>query len=304
MITTSPSRAPLSTSPSLRVSVSPLAATPVVLALLMPSVATPAEMKEEVKFDRSNSLGLRTMFGTYGYHPKQSVLREVEGLRFRLPAGTSGVTQTGAYSYFALAGDCEVTLVYELLNLQPPEKGYGTSVGLAFDAADSVSRGEIQRVHKKAEGNGYFLQSALASKGGKMKKESKFLATTSKRGGIGLRRIGKELVFLASDSPTAPPEEIGRMPFTDRTIRIARLFADPGGSPTAIDARVKEIKVRAEEITGGVPQRVENATNWLWLWGAVPVAGVGLLFWRWRVRRRRPYDEKLAVNRKPRLKRA
>ena len=83
---------------------------------LLVSRAFPSfEMKQELKIDGSNLSVLQTMFGTYGYRPAQSVLQEKDGLRLALPANIGGVTQTGVYSYFALAGDCEVTLTYDRL---------------------------------------------------------------------------------------------------------------------------------------------------------------------------------------------
>jgi hypothetical protein len=242
-------------------------------------------MKEELKIDRSNPRSLQTLFGTYGYRPAQSVLREADGYRIRLPA-VSGVGQTGAYSYFVLAGDCEVVVAYELLTLQPPRQGYGSGVGLAFDAGDEVGRGSIQRVHKPGDGDGHVLQSGLVGASREMKEEYRFVPATARGGRLGLRRTGKELVFLASDSSTAPLQEIDRLPFTDRTIRAVRFFADAGGSPIAVDVRVRQIGVRAEEITGGIPEREAAGSRWWWLWLAVPAAGGGLLFWRIRKAKR------------------
>jgi hypothetical protein len=64
-----------------------------------------------------------------------------------------------------------------------------------------------------------------------------------------------------------------------------RFFADAGGSPTNVDVRLKGIKVRAEEITAGIPQLQPVAWNPLWLWAIVPASAIGLLYWRWQARR-------------------
>ncbi len=64
-----------------------------------------------------------------------------------------------------------------------------------------------------------------------------------------------------------------------------RFFADTGGSPTALDARAREVRILAEEITGAVPQREETGGGAWWVVGAV--AGVGLLYGGWWYRRRR-----------------
>src|SRR5438093_568167 len=171
-----------------------LAAAMVVCALGF-SLTTAAEMKKYVTIDRTNSQLLKGLFGSYGYQPAQCVLAEADGLRFWLPADVEGVAQTGIYSYFALAGDCEVTLTYELLKLQAPRGGYGSGLGLAFDAGDEVGRGAIQRVHKTAEGNGYVLQCSLVKTRGQLKEEYRFVPAAAERGRIGLRRINKDLDF-------------------------------------------------------------------------------------------------------------
>lgn len=258
---------------------------PPAVLLLTSSAGLALEKMEQRKIEGAGAnLALRTQFGTYGYRPQQSLRVEADGLRFWLPAGVAQVGQTGFYSYFVLAGDCEASCAYELRNLQPPRGGYGSGVGLAFDAGDEVGRCVIQRVHKTPEGAGYALNVHLIGADGKASDENRFVPTKAKRGRIGLKRVKKELIFLASDDPGTEGKEIDRLTFTDRTIRAVRLFADPGGSPTAIDARVNKIDVRAEQITGGVPEKEKPRTQWWWL-AAFPAIGAGVLVWRWRRRR-------------------
>jgi hypothetical protein len=259
-----------------------------VCLLLFVSSAAVAEMKDELKLAPANQRQLGTKFGTYGYKPAKSIYSEVSGFRFWLPADVAGIPQTGVYSLFTLAGECEVSSTYELLTLQPPRGGYGSGVGLAFDIGDDEGRGSIQRVIKTPEGSGYALQAGFAISGGKGQEEYRFVKTESKRGRIALRRTKKELIFLASDSPTGSLQEIDRLPFTDTAIRAVRFFADPGGSATAVDARLRDIEMRAEEITGDIP-RSEATTSSGWMWLAVP-GGAALLFFAWRVYQRRGND--------------
>jgi hypothetical protein len=242
-------------------------------------------MKAEVKLDGANIQAVRGRFGGYGYRPRQTILAEAGGYRFRLP-GAAGVGQTGIYSYFALNGDCEVTAAYELVGVPAPQKGYGCGVGLALDAGEAVGRGSVQRLNKGAEGSGYVVQTELAA--ADPKEVYRFVPAKSKRGRLGLRRVGKELIFLAADAPDAELEEVDRLPFTDRTVRAVRLFADDGGSATAVDVRLKDIAIRAEEISGGLPQNEQGTSAWWWLGALIPAAAVGLVFWRWRASRHSP----------------
>src|ERR1700722_9139732 len=111
--------------------------------------ATAGEMKMDLHIDATNPRGVREKFAFYGYKTPQSIIPEAEGLRFVLP-GVKGTAQTGAYSYFRLAGDCEVILTYQFLpNMNPPKEGYGSGVGLSLDVgAGGKFRGDMQRVNR------------------------------------------------------------------------------------------------------------------------------------------------------------
>jgi hypothetical protein len=275
----------------------PLLRAAAVLALA-PALAAAGEMKDALTIDWSHQRTVQTRFAVYGSRTKQCVFLEKDGFRLALPAGAEALPQTGVYSTFTLAGDCQVTLTYELLALTPPAKGYGAGLGLAFDAGDDVGRGSIQRVFKPGEGGGYVLQTALPT-GKEMHEEYRFVPTKARQGRIGLRREGKELVFLAAGNPTGELEELDRLPFTERTIQAVRLFADSGGSPTAVDGRLRQLDLRAEEVTGGVPKAEVHTSPWWWLLLAVPVGCAALLIWAWRVRQQGAgAEEKPAVRRK------
>jgi hypothetical protein len=245
-----------------------------------------SDMREELSIDASHREKLRTRFAPYGYWSRQTVFSDVAGFRFRLPGGVAGIPQTGFYSLFALAGDCEVMLTYELLDVPPPRDGYGSGVGLALDLGEGSGRGAIQRVLRKLEGSGCVLQTFPGQRGGRITEVDRFVPTASRRGRIGLRRTKNELIFLSADAPADPSQEIERLPFTDQTIRTLRVFVDPGGSPTSLDVRVNRIEIRAEEIATGVPQHMHRGWGWEWLWVVVSVSGGTLVFWVWRAYRR------------------
>jgi hypothetical protein len=277
----------------------------VLAAVVLATQPAPAgEMKDELKVDAAHPTVLRTRFATYGYHPESSLLSDPAGLRFKLPSGVKGVGQTGIYSQFSLSGDCEVILNYELVHVQEPSDGYGSGLGLAFDAGDEGGRAIIQRVLKPKKESGYVLQTGPLTPGSKMTETYQLVPCEAQKGRIGLRRVKKELIFLATDDPAAEPEEIERRPFTEGTIRAVRLFADAGGSPTALHVRASEIQMRAEEITGGVPRREAGGWGWRWLWVLAPVGGVGLLIWGWRAYRRWSEGREAAPRRVTSIKKA
>ena len=192
-----------------------------------------------------------------------------------------------------LAGDCEVVLTYQFLpDMKPPTKGYGSGVGLAVDVGAGAKkvRGDMQRVYRVGNQSGYAMHADDVEK---KKGEDTFAPTDAKWGRLGLRRVKKELYFLAAEEE-GELKEIGHLPFTDETVQVVRMFADQGGSTTMLDARVLRIDIRAEEITGGVPERDSASSPWWWLLLILPVvAGIGgLLFWLWQTRWRRSEDER------------
>lgn len=254
-----------------------------------PSIGTAGEMKAAMIIDSSNLQLLQAKFATYGSRNRDIIFPGTDGIRFLLPDQVEGMGQTGLYSYFALAGDCEVIITYELLKLQTPRIGYGCGVGLAFDLAEGGGRGDIQRVYRVGNETGFALHSGVRAK---KKDTDGFVSSTTSWGRIGLRRIKKELIFLAADEG-GELQEIKRLPFTDETIRTLRLFADQGGSPTMVDVLVRQIEIRAEEITGGVAERDARTSAWWWLPAAIP-ACAALLLWRWR--RRSVIDKSVPIS--------
>jgi hypothetical protein len=139
-------------------------------------------------------------------------------------------------------------------------------------------------VHKKYEGNGITC-SVFSEAEGQSQEQMHFFKTAAKRGRIGIRRTEKEVIFLSADDPVAPLQEIDRQPFPQIAIRVVRFFVDPGGAPIPIDARIRSVEMRAEEITAGKPRIDPEKTSHWWLWLFPPVAGL-LLLRLWQIRRR------------------
>jgi hypothetical protein len=273
------------------------------LVTLSPCHLQAGEMKDEWPIDVTNMTQMRSLFGSHGYRPNRTITLNASGIRMKLPEGSPKESQTSLYSKFALAGDGEASFIYELLNVPAPKEGYGCGVGLAFDP-EGGGYANIQRVIKSAKDSVYVLQISPEGASQKlMKKEYVQVPTTAKRGRIGLRRVKKELIFLAADDPGDELKEIGRLPFTDRTIRPVRIFVDAGGSPTMVDVRVRDLQMRAESLTGGVPTKEEAVSIWRYVWILAVIASLGLLFWRWHVHQRQFREENEEAPRgKPHLK--
>jgi hypothetical protein len=254
------------------------------LATLSVALAARAgDMKAEMDCVAHSRL-LDTHFARFGYAPARSISLEAQGVRIRLPAGTKGVGQTGLYSYVALKGDFEVSATYEWLAVTPPQKGYGVSCGLVVDTEGVGGSVALSRSHLLGRGDGYAVTRGQPGEKGLMFDITHWEATKAKRGRLVLRREGADVICLIANNPYDPPRELGRVAFTTGIVRKVRIVADSGESPTAVDARVSQIRLRAEEIIGGVPL-VDSSSAWGW-WlagGALVIAAaVGVLVVRRR----------------------
>ena len=254
---------------------------PVLLAVLLIGAAGAGDAKPVTTLDISANPKLySTHFGRFGPRATRVVIPERDGgIRLYLPADPKGAKQTGMYSYFALAGDFEVSANYAVIDVPMPTKGYGAGFGLAVDTGGPEGDVTVRRGQWIGEGDG--VQVVRGQKiDGEMKYETKFFPTTAKQGRFVLRREKDEVVVLAAANPTSEPTELHRVPFTETTVRSFRVFADSGGSPTIVHGRITALTATAGEITGGIPEHDRDKFP---VWGIVVsvvlATLLGLLVW-------------------------
>ncbi len=232
-------------------------------------------------------------FGRYGYLPERTVARGPGTVRFLFPAPTKGRGPAGLYSYFALAGDFELSAVYELLSPAWPTSGRAACVGFTADTEGPGGSIALVRGHWPDRGSGYALIRRQKSSGG-LAQEMSFFPSAARRGRLVLRREGGDVIALMKESP-GEAQELGRVPFTDGTVRKVLLHADPGDAPAAFEVRLGGLVVRGEEITGGIPAKDGRAWRGWWAVGVGGLVAGGLSLYvacrRWRAGRWRGLPE-------------
>jgi hypothetical protein len=249
-----------------------------IAALAVVFLAAPvraAEMKDHLDF-AAKVEWLKSHFRDYGQDTVKTVFFEPQGLRFWLETTTKDATQSGLYSYFTLAGDFEISADYEWRTVTEPKAGYGVSCGIAVDSegktvalarAFVIGKGDVFRVSKKVPGKDW---------------QNEEFPAKAVKGKLVLRRVKAKVTCLASDGD-GELEELGdKIPFTGASVRKLRLFADPGNVPNALDARLIDIHVRAEEIKSDIPlrERESNLVWWLTVGSLVFAAVAGYLGYR------------------------
>jgi hypothetical protein len=257
------------------------------LTLILATVSVYAGDLPLVELDfTANPKLFDTHFGRYGPRPTRIVYLDGRGLRLRLSNDKKDVKKVGLYSYFALSGDFEIAVNYEVLEITPPITGDGAGFGIGIENNGTEDILSVRRGEWKDLGSGVELSSGRPTND-KMKNEPHFFPTKTKKGQIVLRRAKNVVVLLTSDSPTAELVELTRISFTGATIRTVRVFVDSGGSPTTVDCRLTGLTIRAEEITGGIPERDQPHTpEWVFVVAIILAVAIGLGLW-WVLARRR-----------------
>ncbi len=117
------------------------------------------QSKKKEELDATVDRGfLRTHFPRYGGPEKnRAIIPEETGFRFQLPASEKGVAQTGVYSSFQLVGDFEISALYDLIAMPPPETGHGMTCGLAVDTEGDDGNVQFMRGLEKGNINGYIV---------------------------------------------------------------------------------------------------------------------------------------------------
>jgi hypothetical protein len=231
---------------------------------------------------------LDTHFSRYGPVAARNVSRDRNGVRIRLPASGRFASQSGLYSYFAVAGNFEMTVDYDLISLPAPKGGYGSAVGMSLDA-ENIADGSLAlwRGNHPQHGPAYWITRTTPGENGPVY-ETSYYPCTGRNGKIGFRREKDLVVCLAADSTRLEPRELAAIPFVSGPIRPIRMFADSGGSPTALDARLINFHLRGQEVTGGIPE-IGNSSFAQLAWtltGLAGIVGLSVLLWQLRVRSR------------------
>jgi hypothetical protein len=223
---------------------------------------------------------LTTHFSRYGFQPLKTIHKDWGGVRIQLPETERKTEQTGIYSYFAMAGDFEVNAGFEIFELPEPGPGYGASVGIGVDTdpPDNIKL-TLHRGNFPKRGNGFWVTIAKEN-GDKKEIDSQFFPGNGESGKLTLKREKDVVICLVADDYKKQEKELVRIPFTSRPIRVVRAFADNGGTPAELDARIVGIKLAADQLTGGIPEVEGTDYGWLiWPLGTLAIFGLGYLLW-------------------------
>jgi hypothetical protein len=194
---------------------------------------------------------------------------EAEGARITMPAGQGKLATAGVAGNFHIKGDFEITASYEILKAEKPSEGYGVGVSF-FVAIDSGAMDAVSLARRVGlKGNSEFLSDRMKPGGANVEHTMRSLPARSAFGRLQITRRGTVARFLVADGDKAefvpivqdPASKSADIEFGTGEIRYFQIGGDAGDSEAALDMRVLDLTVRAEELPGlsqTAPSKVEE----------------------------------------------
>ena len=242
------------------------------------STSTWADDKKALLDCAANDRLFDTHFTRFGPSAAKGILRDGKGIHFKLPPmKDSG--HTGLYSYVVLAGDFEISARFDWAGVPIPKTGYGASAGITVETDGPGGSLSLARANlPKVGGSFIIIRGQPTPKGPKF--ETSHEGTRAAKGRLVIRREKAELICFVAEGD-GELHELRRVPFSEATVRQVRIYADPGGSDTELDARIFDFRILAEEITGNVPERDKpRGYGWWPILMVLLVAVGGYVVWR------------------------
>jgi hypothetical protein len=240
------------------------------LAALLPGQATVTDFSQDFR----DGGPLSPSLDLFGPNAAEFVRPEKGGLRITPPTEGRQTQGWGVVAQFALSGDFVVTARYELLAADRPTRGGGAGVAInvLLDAA-RTKFAKVGRFVRVREGDVYVAESMI-------KKEPdgdytfQMAATEARTGRLRLAREGSILHFLAADGNSDEFRKINQVEFGAEDLGFVRVVVNNNSSPTALDARLVDWKIRSGNLVGAPSPEDPSAAG-------LPIAllvGLGLTF--------------------------
>lgn len=174
---------------------------------------------------------------------------EAGGARIRLRRG-QGPGGDGLSFAFKIQGDFDITVAYEILECERPDKGYGVGVNLyaalSPDTNDAVSL--ARRI--MTDGNTAFLSDRMLPLNGKLTHVTKTRKASDPKGKLRLQRVGSRLRFYVADGAEASFTLLDDVAFGSGEVRYVSFGGNTGNGDAALDMRLLDLSVGAEKLPG------------------------------------------------------
>jgi len=272
------------------------------MLLLAWAAVAPAETTETFSYDFRTGGTIPPVLNMFG---RRFMKPETGGLRITLPAKRPNLAAVGVSPRFAVSGDFEISVAFEILAVEQPRKGYGSGVNIHLildnPQAEAVT---LLRGTRVKEGDVYLVNRARKRKDGRMQYRLKTFPSNATSGRLSIRRVGSVIHYLAADGVNGELMEIDQTDVGTEDLDVIRVAANTGESPTALDVRLLDLQIVSERLPNIPSPR--SAVGMMWLVGG----GVGVcltvllgvvLYYRRQAASRSAAPPKMAATEQPRV---
>jgi hypothetical protein len=191
-------------------------------------------------------------FDLLGPNPEECVRFEPAGLRITVPPGKwREGPRSGVVAPFTITGDFEITIGFEILAEPEPgntETGTRLTLGIALDTPQknlaTLSRA-VQR-----DGPMFFAWISLWDAAtNKPRNRGRGTRTSARTGRLRMVRTAADLLYYASAGADEEFTLLQKYPFPSQRLQHVSIVANSGGPQASLDARVSDLRIRAESIS-------------------------------------------------------
>ena len=248
-------------------------------ALLL--LASFGQMGEEFHQDFRTDSELHPTLSLFGPNAFEAVQQGAEGLQITLPSGRADVGAVGVQPKFRMSGDFEITVLYEMGDVEPPGSGIGSGVKIWGKIASTPPQ-MTTLAHLVSPTNEARWVSIFAPEGpGKnLQFRDQRLPPDLKTGRLRLIRTGNVLSFqMAAGKEEGPFQELYRTDVKPDDVEVVRIQANTHGASSGVGLRLLKLTVRADRLLGMVEEEVEDVWVWVVSWVLVlSLLGAGGFF--------------------------
>jgi hypothetical protein len=224
------------------------------------------------------------LFLTTGPGFATALRSDAQGLRIVLPPEHGKRPPVGIVCKTGVKGDFEITMEFEVVNVEGPKGGRGAGPSLYLTMVSPTQEAATTGWQLKPDGSSvFFAHRASTPPGGPREHHGRTTPTQGRSGKLRLVRTGSILAYLAAEGKGDSFREIDQFEIGKADVNAVRVAADNGGSPTLVDVRINSLKIVADELGDPTPLPPPSSRWPLWLGlGVVLAAGGAYGFWRWR----------------------
>jgi hypothetical protein len=256
-----------------------------ILASLLPGQPPPAndtdpkaEYRQEYYYSFKGNPEKGPGLDLFGPDAEESVKFEPAGLRITLPPGYEGLRpNTGVITRFAVKGDFEITVGFEILQEPDPADSPRQTRFTLFVPLDApgADRATLSRRVTTLGATEFLTWLTLSNEAtGKKEPKGDEFPTETKAGRLRLVRNGSVLSYHVAEGADGAFTLLQKYPFAANDLKDVRIVGSTGGRKAALDVRVIDLRIRADALPNVPAATVQRAGKMLWV---VSVLALGLV---------------------------